>query len=326
MSNQVAMSVYLSNDNTKKYLNSILGDRSGQFITSLTSLAGSSEMLKSCDRNSLLACALKAVSMDLPFDPNLGFTWCVPYGKTAPRSQSSHGVPIRADNFVATFQIGAKGYIQLALRTGQYKFIGSRDVREGEFLGRNFVGDPEIKWLSDEERINKKIIGYMAGLELLNGFRKIIFWSNQEVENHAIRYSQSYRKYKKTGNKSDAIWASQFEKMAEKTVLKALISKYGIMSTDMQKAVISDQTKLNINLETGEENINYIDNPEILETLSGDEQENLLEKYSADKITTALDKMKIESLNKLTKSDLETFKNIIENEEIKINAKNNKNI
>ena len=308
MSNQVAMSVYLSNDNTKKYLNSILGDRSGQFITSLTSLAGSSEMLKSCDRNSLLACALKAVSMDLPFDPNLGFTWCVPYGKTA------------------TFQIGAKGYIQLALRTGQYKFIGSRDVREGEFLGRNFVGDPEIKWLSDEERINKKIIGYMAGLELLNGFRKIIFWSNQEVENHAIRYSQSYRKYKKTGNKSDAIWASQFEKMAEKTVLKALISKYGIMSTDMQKAVISDQAKLNINLETGEENINYIDNPEILETLSGDEQENLLEKYSADKITMALDKMKIESLNKLTKPDLETFKNIIENEEIKTNAKNNKNI
>lgn len=74
MSNETAMSVYLSNDNTKKYLNSILGERSGQFITSLTSLAGSSEMLKNCDRNSLLACALKAVSMELPFDPNLGFT------------------------------------------------------------------------------------------------------------------------------------------------------------------------------------------------------------------------------------------------------------
>lgn len=201
MSNQTAMSVYLSNDSTKKYLNSILGNRTGQFITSLTSLAGSSEMLKNCDRNSILACVLKAVSMELPFDPNLGFTWCVPYGKTA------------------TFQIGAKGYIQLALRTGQYKFIGSRDVRDGEFLGRNFVGDPEIKWLPDDERANKEIIGYMAGLELLNGFRKVIFWTNQEVENHAIRYSQSYRKYKKTGNKSDAIWASQFEKMAEKTVV-----------------------------------------------------------------------------------------------------------
>lgn len=305
MSNETAMSVYLSNDNTKKYLNSILGERSGQFITSL---AGSSEMLKNCDRNSLLACALKAVSMELPFDPNLGFTWCVPYGKTA------------------TFQIGSKGYIQLALRTGQYKFIGSRDVREGEFLGRNFVGDPDIKWLSDEERISKKIIGYMAGLELLNGFRKIIFWSNQEVENHAIRYSQSYRKYKKTGNKSDAIWASQFEKMAEKTVLKALISKYGIMSTDMQKAVISDHAKLNINLETGEENINYIDNPEIIEVLSGEEQKELLNRYGVDKVTKTLNIMEIESLNKLTESDLEIFKNIIENEEIKANAKNNKNI
>lgn len=308
MSNETAMSVYLSNDNTKKYLNSILGERSGQFITSLTSLAGSSEMLKNCDRNSLLACALKAVSMELPFDPNLGFTWCVPYGKTA------------------TFQIGSKGYIQLALRTGQYKFIGSRDVREGEFLGRNFVGDPEIKWLSDEERINKEIIGYMAGLELLNGFRKIIFWSNQEVENHAIRYSQSYRKYKKTGNKSDAIWASQFEKMAEKTVLKALISKYGIMSTDMQKAVISDHAKLNIDLETGEENINYIDNPEVIEVLSGEEQKELLDRYGVDKVTKTLDIMGVESLNKLNKADSEIFKNIIENEEIKANAKNNKNI
>lgn len=308
MPNETAMSVYLSSENTKKYLNSILGNRTGQFITSLTSLAGSSEMLKNCDRNSLLACALKSVSMELPFDPNLGFTWCVPYDKTA------------------TFQVGAKGYIQLALRTGQYKFIGSRDVREGEFLGRNFVGDPEIKWLPDEERINKEIVGYMAGLELLNGFRKVIFWSNQEVENHAIRYSQSYRKYKKTGNKKDTIWASQFEKMAEKTVLKALISKYGIMSTDMQKAVISDHAKLNINLETGEENINYIDNPEIIEYVTGEEQKELLEKYGVNKVTKTLDIVGIESLNKLTKPDLEVFKNIIENEEIKTNAKNNKNI
>lgn len=295
MANQVAMSVYLSNDSTRKYLKGVLGERTGQFITSLTSLAGSSEMLKNCNRNSILACALKAVSMELPFDPNLGFTWCVPYGKTA------------------TFQIGAKGYIQLALRTGQYKFIGSRDVREGEFLGRNFVGDPEIKWLPDDERANKEIIGYMAGLELVNGLKKVIFWTNQEVENHAIRYSQSYRKFKKTGNKSDAIWASQFEKMAEKTVLKALISKYGIMSTDMQKAVISDQAKLNIDLETGEENINYIDNSESIETLTSEQQKELLEKYGAKKVTKALETMGIESLNKLTSSDMETFKNIIEN-------------
>lgn len=136
------------------------------------------------------------------------------------------------------------------------------------------------------------------------------------MENHAIRYSQSYRKYKKTGNKKDAIWASQFDKMAEKTVLKALISKYGIMSTDMQKAVISDHAKLNINLETGEESINYIDNPETIETISSAEQKELLEKYGASKITKLLDKMGIESLNKVAKSDLETLKNATEQSEI----------
>ena len=138
MENQTTMSVYLSNDKTKKHLESILGNRTGQFITSLTSLASSSKSLKNCDRNSLLACALKATSMNLPFDPNLGFAWAVPYKTTA------------------TFQVGVKGYIQLALRTGQYQSLNAREVREGEFCGRDFVGDPVINWLSEEERADKK--------------------------------------------------------------------------------------------------------------------------------------------------------------------------
>lgn len=240
---QTAMSLYLSQEKTKNYLNTILGDKEkvNQFVTSLTTLSGSNYQLKKCTNNSLLACALKATSMGLPFDQNLGFAWAVPYGN------------------VATFQIGAKGYIQLALRTGQYRHIGSREVRKGEFLGRNFVGDPEIKWLPDDEREDLEIVGYMAGIELINGFRKSIFWTREMVEKHALRYSQSYRKYKRTGNTSDAIWASDFDKMAEKTLLKLLISKYGIMSTDMQNAVISDQSKINIDLGTGAENIEYVD-------------------------------------------------------------------
>ena len=256
---QTAMSVYLSNEKTRNYLQSILGERTGQFITSLTSLASSSKSLKNCDRNSLLACALKATSMDLPFDPNLGFAWAIAYKTTA------------------TFQMGFKGYLQLALRTAQYKALNARDVRETEFKGRDFVGDPIIEWLPDENRAEKPIVGYMAGLELVNGFRKIIFWTVADVEKHAERYSQSYRKYKKTKNQDDAIWASQFDKMAEKTVLKALISKYGIMSTEMQNAVKSDQSKLKIDLDTGEEIIEYVDNPEVLNNLSGEEQKQLLE-------------------------------------------------
>lgn len=291
MSNQTAMSVYLSNDKTKKYLESILGNRTGQFITSLNSLASSSKSLKNCDRNSLLACALKATSMNLPFDPNLGFAWCVPYKTTA------------------TFQVGVKGYIQLALRTGQYQSLNAREVREGEFCGRDFVGDPIINWIGEEERADKKIIGFMAGLELVNGFRKVIYWSISEIEKHAERYSQSYRKYKKTGTLDDAIWASQFEKMAEKTVLKALISRYGIMSTDIQQAVKSDQSRISVDVETGEEKIEYIDNPDLIAagSLSTEEQRKILEKHGAEKVSKILEKLKIHSLNEISKDDLEEF-------------------
>ncbi len=136
--------------------------------------------------------------MNLPFDPNLGFAWAVPYKPTA------------------TFQIGTKGYIQLALRTGQYKSLNARDVRKGELVGRDSMGDPITDWLPDEERQNKEIVGFMAGLHLINGFTKVIFWTTAEVEKHAERYSQSYWKYKRTGDKRDAIWAEQFEKNGRK--------------------------------------------------------------------------------------------------------------
>lgn len=295
MSRQVAMSVYLSNESTKKYLQSILGERTGQFITSLTSLAGSSAELQNCDRNSLLSCALKATSMNLPFDPNLGFAWAVPYGN------------------IATFQVGSKGYTQLALRTGQYRSLNARNVRKGEFAGRDFVGDPIINWLPDEERADKEIIGYMAGLELTNGFRKVIYWTVNDVEKHAERYSQGYRYYKrngasrsksKSGNKQSP-WASDFDKMAEKTVLKSLISKYGIMSTDMQQAVQYDQSSINIDMETGEEQIEYPDNLEAytIRYLNTEEQSGLLEKYGADKVNKVLENMKINSLNDITENE-----------------------
>lgn len=149
----------------------------------------------------------------------------------------------------------------------------------------------------------------MAGLQLINGFKKVIYWSISEIEKHAERYSQSYRKYKKTGNQDDAIRASQFEKMAEKTVLKALISRYGIMSTDIQQAVKSDQSRINIDLDTGEENIEYVDNPNMITTqsLSTEEQRKILDKFGAEKVSKALEKLKIQSLSELSKDDLGEF-------------------
>ena len=148
------------------------------------------------------------------------------------------------------------------------KALNSRDVREGEFVGRDFVGDPIIEWIPDDVRPEKPVIGYMAGMELTNGFRKIVFWSIQEVENHALKYSQSFRKYKQTGKSSETLWASQFDKMARKTLMKSLISKFGIMSTDMQDAIKSDHSSLKINFDTGDESIEYPDNSTNLEKLS----------------------------------------------------------
>lgn len=303
MAKQMAMSVYLSQDSTKRYLQSILGERTGQFITSLTSLAGSSTTLQNCTRNSLLGCAIKAAAMDLSIDPALGFAWAIPYGSTA------------------TFQLGYKAYIQLAMRTGQYQSLGAREVREGEYQGRDFIGDPLISWLPDDERLNKKVVGYMAGLRLNNGFQKTIFWTVAEVEKHAEKYSQGYRAFKRNGaSKSTARsgnrespWASDFDQMAEKTVLKSLISKYGIMSTEIQSAVKYDQSAISIDTETGEETVEYIDNPPVTEksTLVGEQQEALLKEFGAETVQQGLKQLNMKTLNEIPQDELDDFKTVL---------------
>lgn len=304
MAKEVAMSVYLSQDSTKKYLQSILGERTGQFVTSLTSLAGSSTALQNCTRNSLLGCAIKAAAMDLSIDPALGFAWAIPYGDQA------------------TFQLGYKAYVQLAMRTGQYQSLGAREVKEGEYKGRDFIGDPLIEWLSDEERLDKKVVGYMAGLRLMNGFQKTIFWTVAEVEKHADKYSQGYRSFKKNGaSKSTARsgnrespWASDFDQMAMKTVLKSLISKYGIMSTEIQNAVKYDQAAISIDTETGEESVEYVDNEPETKTagLSGEEQGKILEKYGAEKVTKVLASMEYSTLNEVPVESKESLYEVLE--------------
>ena len=130
----------------------------------------------------------------------------------------------------------------------------------------------------------------------------------EEVENHAIKYSQSYRKYRKSGNTNDAIWASQFEKMALKTVLKSLISKYGIMSIQLQNAIKSDYSSINIDLSTGEETLKYIDNQNDKNNkLSTEEQRKLLEEYPLERINATLEECNMQSLNELSKTDLNDF-------------------
>lgn len=138
------------------------------------------------------------------------------------------------------------------------------------------MGEPIIEWLPVEEREDKEVVGYMAGMKLVNGFTKIIYWSKVKIEKHADRYSQAYRYAKKKGQ-ADAVWINNFDAMAKKTVLKDLISKYAPMSVEMQQAIKYDQSVILTDPETGTEEVVYVDNPEenAIVTISKEQQEEL---------------------------------------------------
>ena len=191
----------------------VLGERAPQFVSSV--IAVSNGFGKPVDPRSVIAAAMQAATLDLPVNKDLGFAWIIPYGG------------------VAQFQMGARGYVQLALRTGQYKTINVCDVRDGEFKSYNKLTGKLM--LDDNEHPEKKIVGYAAYFELVNGFEKSEYWSIDRVKEHAQRFSQSY----KSGR--DSPWKSDFDAMSRKTVLKSLLSRWGILSVQMQDAITGDQ-------------------------------------------------------------------------------------
>ncbi len=210
---------YISFPATQKFLEDSLKDRKTEFISNLLALYDADEKLKECDPGKLVLCAMNATALNLPLNKNLGLAYIIAYG----------GVP--------QFQIGYKGYIQLALRTGKYHVLNACEVREGEILRNKITG--EIKY--NGEKPDAKVIGYIAYLELHNGFTASLFMSNDEIENHAKKYSKSYQydlaQHKKTSKWSDP---DARPKMAQKTVLKGLLGTYGVLSTELQKALESD--------------------------------------------------------------------------------------
>ncbi|WP_322787781.1 recombinase RecT [Bacillus velezensis] len=187
----------------------VLGKRAPQFTASILSLYNGEKMLQKAEPMSVISSAMVAATLDLPVDKNLGYAWIVPYGGKA------------------QFQLGYKGYIQLALRTGQYKSINCIAIHEGELQKWNPLTE-EIE-IDFEQRTSEDVIGYAAYFELLNGFRKTVYWTKAQVEKHKKKFS-----------KSDFGWKNDWDAMALKTVLKAILSKWGILSVEMQKAVIED--------------------------------------------------------------------------------------
>lgn len=237
MTNEVTR--YIKDENVGKRINELLKDRAPQFTTTLMAALNSNKALNNCEPQSVVTAALTAASMDLPINQNLGFAYLIPYKNK--------------DGDVCQFQMGYKGFIQLAQRSGYYKTINATEVREGEIAKIDRLsGEIEFDWIEDEkEREKAKIIGYVAYLKLLNGFEKSLYWSVEKCKAHATRFSKSF----KFGG---GLWKDDFESMAIKTVLKQLISKYGPLNTQLQEAIVKDQT---INGE-------YIDNPDYSEPIT----------------------------------------------------------
>ena len=229
----------LNSDNVKKRAAEILGARSAQFLASILQVTKDNNYLQNADPNSVLQAAMVAATLDLPINNNLGFAYIVPY---------------KGD---AQFQMGWKGFVQLALRSGQYKKINVIEIREGEIneskidpLRENYM----FNWIQDPEKREKaKVIGYAAFFQLVNGFEKTVFWTKDAVTNHAKKFSKSF-------NSKTSAWQTNFDAMAKKTVLKNTLASYGALSVDyqMQKAIKFDQSVVK---DYSKEDIEYADNP-----------------------------------------------------------------
>ncbi len=199
----------LNSDSVKKRFEEILEKRAPQYMSSIINLVNSDANLQKCDPMSVISAAMVAATLDLPIDRNLGYAWVVPYGNKA------------------QFQLGYKGYVQLALRTGKYRAINAIPIREGELVKWNPLTEELV--VDFEQRKSDAIIGYAGYFELVNGFRKTVYWSKEEIESHRKRFS-----------KSDFGWKNDYDAMALKTVIRNMLSKWGILSVEMQEAYVKD--------------------------------------------------------------------------------------
>jgi recombination protein RecT len=234
-SKETSFTAYLKNDAVKNQINGVIGGKNGQrFISSIVSAVGNNPTLQECENSSIVSAALLGESLNLSPSPQLGQYYMVPF------KDNKAGIK------VAQFQLGYKGYIQLAIRSGQYKKLNVLAIKKGELIRFDPLNeDIEVNLIADEnEREKAETIGYYAMFEYTNGFKKAMYWSKEKMKAHAIKYSQGYAADIKKGTKW-TFWSKDFDGMAYKTMLRQIISKWGIMSIDMQKAIDSDMAVIN---------------------------------------------------------------------------------
>lgn len=246
---RMGISAFMTSEAVQKQINSVVGGKNGtRFITSVVSAVNANPALQECTNQSILSAALLGEALNLSPSAQLGFFYMVPYDNKGTK--------------VAQFQMGYKGYIQLAIRSGQYKKLNVMPIKEGELIHFDALNEEiEVNLIEDEElREKAKTTGYYACFEYINGFRKAMYWSKEKMESHALKYSSGYRSDK---NKKTAytFWTKDFDSMACKTLLRQLISKWGVMSTEFETAYENDMAAID---EKG--NATYVDNPEIIDT------------------------------------------------------------
>ena len=231
----------LNDDKVKSRFNEILGANAQQYMASIINTVSASNELKKCEATSILAAAFVAASFDLPIDTNLGFAAIVPYNRST-KDADGNWVKVMS----AQFQMMYKGFVQLAIRSGEYEKMNCSEVYQDELVSFNPITG-ECEFVTDfsdctqrDEGDPKNIAGYYAWFRLRSGFSKELYMSKKAVQNHAKKYSQAYR-YDLSKNKQSSKWSTDFDAMAKKTVIKLLLSKWGILSVKMQQAIIEDQ-------------------------------------------------------------------------------------
>lgn len=219
--------VMINSAGYKKLINSTLGDpkKATRFVTAISSAVATNPALQNCDAATIVSAGLLGETLNLSPSPQLGQYYLVPFNDR------------KNNRTTAQFQLGYRGMLQLAQRSGEYKRINAMAVKEGELIRYDaFMDDIELRYIDDEEQREKlPTIGYFAMFEYHNGFRKVLYWSKAKMEAHAEKYSQGYR-----AHKGYTFWEKDFDAMGVKTMLRQLLSKWGVMSLEMQKAYDAD--------------------------------------------------------------------------------------
>lgn len=228
----------IANEKTQKYLLQVLGSRKEQFVNNLTALVANDTNLQGCAPMSLIYAGIKATALDFPLDNNLGFAYVIPYNNKK-RMRLPDGSTKDVTVKEAQLQWGYRAFIQLAIRSRQFRSINVTDIREGEITSKDLLTG-NMTFTEAPNRLSLPIIGYAAYFALTSGFSKTFYMTVDELKAHAARYSKTYSspvQYIRDSSK----WSTDFDAMAKKTVLKLLLSKYAPLSVQMQDVIKTDQ-------------------------------------------------------------------------------------